>query len=56
MISAVAGVVVVVGLSAAFLVGMPYLRRLLLGWYVREVMRVAVPEVPSEVIVTYPLA
>lgn len=30
--------------------------RLLLGWYLREVRRLKIPEDPGEAIVTYPLA
>jgi len=56
MMAAVAAVAVLVALSTAFIIAMPYVRRLLLEWYVKEVTRVAVPEVPSEIIVTYPLA
>ena len=33
-----------------------FVSRLLLGWYLREVRRVEVPETPGEAIVTYPLA
>jgi hypothetical protein len=32
------------------------LSRLLLGWYLRELRRVEIPEEPSEAIITYPLA
>ena len=32
------------------------LSRLLLGWYLREIRRVEVPEETGEAIITYPLA
>jgi len=34
----------------------PRIRRVLLGWYIREVRSVEVAEAPGEAIVTYPLA
>lgn len=33
-----------------------FISRLLLGWYLREIRRVEIPEDPGEAIVTYPLA
>ena len=41
---------------AAIGIVLPYARRALLGWYVREVHRTEVAETPDEAIVTYPLA
>jgi hypothetical protein len=33
-----------------------FISRLLLGWYLREIRRMEIPEDPGEAIVTYPLA
>jgi hypothetical protein len=46
-----------VALAASIVaIAAPWLRRVLLGWYVREALRTEVAESPEEAIVTYPLA
>jgi hypothetical protein len=49
-------ILVVAAVLAAAASALPCTRRVLLGWYVREVQRVEVSENPGEAIVTYPLA
>jgi hypothetical protein len=49
-IFALVGIVVVLGVILAF--G----RKFLLGWYIREVRGLDLPEEPGEAIITYPLA
>ncbi len=56
MIFVIAIAIAAVALSCALVFALPYGRRVLLGWYLREVRRVAVAEAPGEAIVTYPLA
>jgi hypothetical protein len=42
--------------TASLAFALPYARRVLLRWYVREVEQVQPVEMPGEAIVTYPLA
>jgi hypothetical protein len=42
--------------TASLALTLPYARRVLLRWYLREVQQVRRVETPGEAIVTYPLA